>query len=301
MFGSFSMVEAVEQSESNHTRAQQRMAVSVDGAASASADVPSSLSQLVSKHSWITRRAARPFFSANPHNAPVQRAARRQSAPPSRPSADQFSPNVERGLGSARERKASMPPMPSVAEVEPSRLSVTQSTTAGPNEMPSEYAEITLVPCRFCGKKFAEGRISKHESICGKPSKKRKVFNAREKALNELAQEGVSVGASDKARKVKTVAKPWQKKAPAGAKAGPPSPVRKTGSAARAGPGGPKPRAKGGPPSRLMQAKADERVACDICGRKFDHDRVGKHRDICAASWAKKNNKPIPPKPKSMR
>lgn len=47
------------------------------------------------------------------------------------------------------------------------------------NEKVTSYDIVGRVQCRYCGRKFNEDRIEKHENACSIASKKRPVFNVK--------------------------------------------------------------------------------------------------------------------------
>lgn len=270
-------------------------------------NVPDELAILVKRYDWIldNNKQHRITQSAAPRKVGARR-DRRMSAPPSRPGGDQA---ARRTGPDARPREPAAMPMTARPPVSRTRTH-TEPARAAPSAQPSgpgmglnsndpfgpdahppeeEYKQITLVPCSICGKKFAEERIEKHEGICAKAAaKKRKVFDMTQKRA--VADEDGSIPAP--------TTRPPVRKAPKKAMTRRPPPK------AAGGPGVKGPAKKGDwrAQSEALRARisgkevveVDTRVVCDICGRKFAEDRVDKHFSVCAASWAKKNNKPIP-------
>ena len=74
---------------------------------------------------------------------------------------------------------ARLQPMPHHRTPSPSSLHF-GSGSAGSISPPLEQAPnaLTLVPCHNCGRSFTSDRLAKHQSICKKSSKKRKVFDS---------------------------------------------------------------------------------------------------------------------------
>lgn len=163
-----------------------------------------------------------------------------------------------------------------------------------PSSMPNvpEYeddANDDRVPCRYCGRKFAQDRIDKHEDACATASKKRRVFNSTKQRLAGTEAEGYARRVSKqpaKPHKEMINGKPKYKveheNLVAALRAA--RKMTKYQEDLEAG------RAVGPPPKMPeIQDMPDDRVQCPYCGRKFGEEQYERHRRFCEPK-----NVPIP-------
>jgi len=144
-----------------------------------------------------------------------------------------------------------------------------------PVESLDEYVQLTLVPCRICGRKFNEERLEKHMTACVKANnanKSRKTFDMK-KARVEGTEAAQFAKAADKvAKKYEQKAKKsnWKAKSEA---------FRATMRAAK------DPNATPAP-----VVENPDFVKCPHCGRSFNESAAERHIPKCNSRNA--NNQP---------
>jgi hypothetical protein len=160
-------------------------------------------------------------------------------------------------------------------------------------EAPSQYAEepVTLLPCRNCGRSFAEDTLKRHvaKGVCKK--KPRKAFDSQANRIQGMIEEsGGAAGMSvkDVKRKLAAEAREEDKKKRAAAKQLPKWKIERNRlrEAMRAGKEVSTALANGAniadlPPPK-PQSGPDDRVACPHCGRRFNSNVAERHVPHCA-------------------
>jgi hypothetical protein len=118
---------------------------------------------------------------------------------------------------------------------------------------------LNLVPCKFCGRKFAQDRISKHQQICAKAKKsRRKTFDAKKHRLNGTEAAAFAKNGEPAKQPKKVDYKAAHERLIA------------TLRNARL--------AEGGAP---VPEPEDDRVTCPHCGRKFSQSAADRHIPGC--------------------
>jgi DNA-directed RNA polymerase subunit RPC12/RpoP len=165
------------------------------------------------------------------------------------------------------ERPPSKPTKPKLALLKegiPDKLEVPiAALKSQPPLEENEQENIKRIPCKHCGRKFAEQALAKHQVNCEKVFlKKRKVFNtASQRVVSQeqvkLAETGKKVEKSKPAKKMPK----WKMQSEQFRKA-----VGNTDS-------------KGG--DQVQSEEINDRVQCPYCGRSFKEETAARHIPFC--------------------
>lgn len=155
-----------------------------------------------------------------------------------------------------------------------------------PSPGPEDDGPVNLVACRFCGRKFGENRIQKHEEICMKASKKKKkVFDSSKMRLQN-SEAAAFVGKNQPTKEVKKTINGKPKYQVEHEK------LVAAMRAARQYQKYENDVAKGinakPPPMPAFEEAEDDRQECPYCGRKFGEQQLQRHMNSCP----RKNNPP---------
>lgn len=153
----------------------------------------------------------------------------------------------------------------------------TKSTTTVKKTSMMEFANLDLVPCSICGRKFNSDRIDKHQSACQK-AKKGEAKHAKKVALAEkkLAEVEKFVEKEKKYKTSKWKSQHMQFQQALQSIKGDSGGYDKFEVVGSSGGGGNK---YGG--GSLSSYQDPGLCECPYCGRKFADNRIEKHEEIC--------------------
>lgn len=155
------------------------------------------------------------------------------------------------------------PPFPLPLDAVPAVASGWTQHHAGP-----EVVEVTLVPCVYCGRRFAEDRIERHATAC---EKQKKIHSVRQRNNTNNNRGGGGGQASQRGRQIPSV----YNLSPGAREEYPPS------------------RAEDYYPSEVFTSSRgglveDNRVECAYCHRRFAADTAARHAPLCKERLNKK-------------
>lgn len=152
-------------------------------------------------------------------------------------------------------------PMAPVKKI-PQRISMRKKTRF---DVPETGTTDGRLPCRFCGRNFAEDRLPVHEGICCN-KKKRRVFNSQRQ---RMAGTGAFISRATRASCMDTGGVPKYR-----------IEHEKLVAALRAARGAPAPKSV----MVVSQSFQDEREQCPYCGRRFGHEQIQRHVAHCSTT-----------------
>jgi uncharacterized Zn-finger protein len=151
-------------------------------------------------------------------------------------------------------------------------------------EEAQEIANEEMLECGICGRSFRESTFDRHQKVCAKASKPRKVFDAA-----KMRADGIE-GLKEAKKEAQSFAKvqPKRREAPTNTQKMPKWQAQheQLQAAMKAVKVANHAQAMGLPPPP-MPAVHDDRVPCPHCGRKYAEDVAERHIPKCANIQAK--------------